>query len=68
MGALMMRNDSLVTIVLMGLFMAMFMTMIPALSKSLFNINISTDFYDKAKKNLDTLWKGLKNTYAQIKK
>lgn len=68
MDALMMRNDSLVTIVLMGLFMAMFMTMIPALSKSLFNINISTDFYDKAKKNLDTLWKGLKNTYAQIKK
>ncbi len=66
--ALMMRNDSLVTIILMGLFMAAFMTMIPALAKSLFSITISTEFYDSAKKNLDTLWKGLKNVYAQIKK
>lgn len=68
MDALMMRNDSLVTIILMGLFMSAFMTMIPALAKSLFSITISTEFYDSAKKDLDTLWKGLKNTYAQIKK
>ncbi len=68
MDALMMRNDSLVTIILMGVFMSMFMTMIPALSKSLFNVTISREYYDTAKKDLDLLWQGLKKTYAQIKK
>lgn len=65
---LMMRNDSLITIIMMGLFMAMFMTMIPALIKTLFSVNISTDFYDTTKKNLNIVWGNVKKWYAQIKK
>ncbi|MDW3024332.1 MAG: hypothetical protein R8N50_01440 [Alphaproteobacteria bacterium] len=68
MDALMMRNDSLVTIVLMGIFLVMFMTMIPALAKTLFSVQISTDFYDTAKKNVDTLWKGTKKWFEAMKK
>lgn len=68
MDALMMRNDSLVTIVLMGIFIAMFMTMIPALAKSLFSVQISTDFYDTTKKNIDIVWKNLKKWYDTMKK
>lgn len=65
---LMMRNDSLITIIMLGLFMAMFMTMIPALIKTLFSVEISTDFYDTVKKNLNTTWSNVKKWYAQIKK
>ncbi len=61
MDALMLRNDSLITIALFGLFVAMTMTSIPALSKTLFNVTISDDFYKTAKSNADTLWKGVKN-------
>ncbi len=68
MDALMMRNDSLVTIILMGIFFAMFMTMIPALSKSLFNVQISTKYYDETKKNIDIVWKNLKKWYDTMKK
>lgn len=66
---LMMRNDSIITIVLMGIFIAMFMTMIPALVKTLFaNVNIPTSFYEGVKKDLNTLWGDLKKWYAVIKK
>ena len=68
MDALMMRNDSLVTIILMGIFFAMFMTMIPALSKSLFSVQISTKYYDETKKNIDIVWKNLKKWYDTMKK
>ena len=68
MDALMLRNDSLVTIVLMGIFIAMFMTMIPALSKTLFSVQISTDFYDTAKKNVEIVWENLKKWYDTMKK
>ena len=68
MDALMMRNDSLITIILMGIFIAMFMTMIPALVKSLFSVQISTDFYDTTKKNIDIVWKNLKKWYETMKK
>ena len=68
MDALMMRNDSLITIILMGIFIAMFMTMIPALSKTLFNVQISTDFYETTKKNTEIIWANLKKWYAAIKK
>ena len=66
--ALMMRNDSLITIILMGIFISMFMTMIPALAKSLFSVQISTDFYDTTKKNIDIVWKNLKKWYETMKK
>ena len=68
MDALMMRNDSLVTIILMGIFIAMFMTLIPALAKSLFDVQISTDFYDTTKKNIDIVWQNLKKWYETMKK
>lgn len=66
--ALMMRNDSLITIILIGIFIAMFMTMIPALAKSLFQVQISTKFYDTTKKNIDIVWKNLKKWYETMKK
>ncbi|MBE6457780.1 MAG: hypothetical protein E7011_03175 [Alphaproteobacteria bacterium] len=68
MDALMMRNDSLVTIILMGIFIAMFMIMIPALSKTLFNVQMSTRFYDTTKKNIEIVWENLKKWYSAIKK
>ena len=68
MDALMMRNDSMVTIILMGVFITMFMNMIPALSKTLFNVHISDDFYNTTKKNVDIVWKNLKKWYEVMKK
>lgn len=68
MDALMLRNDSLITIVLMGIFIAMFMIMIPALSKTLFKVEISQDFYNTTKKNTQIMWNALKKWYEMIKK
>ena len=68
MDGLMMNNDSLVTVILMGIFIAMFMTMIPTLSKTLLSVSISDDFYKTAKNNAQTLWKRAKKLYTEIKK
>ena len=68
MNGIMMRNDSIVTIILMGIFIAMFMTSIPALIKSLFNVSMSEDFYKTTKSNLNTAWSSLRKIYEVIKK
>ena len=68
MDGLMMRNDSIVTIILMGAFIAMFMSSIPALIKTLFNVEISEDFYKTTKQNLDTIWANLQKIGKFIKK
>ena len=68
MDGLMMRNDSLVTIILMGAFIAMFMTSIPALIKTLFSVTISDDFYKTTQKNLEIAWANLQKIYKVIKK
>ena len=69
LDGLMMRNDSIITILLMGIFIAMFMTMIPALVKTLFaQVEIPTSFYESTRKNLDIMWKNLKKWYATLKK
>jgi len=68
LDGLMMRNDSLITIIMMGAFLAMFMTSIPALIKSLFNVTISDNFYQTTKKNLDTIWSDVQKIYKVIKK
>ena len=68
MDGIMMRNDSIVTIILMGAFVAMFMTSIPALVKTLFNVQIPDDFYQTTKNNLDTMWSNLQKWYKDIKK
>lgn len=67
MNALMVKNDSIITVIMMGVFMAMFMTMIPALIKTLFNVQISTEYYDKLKNDLDILWEDAKKWYKKIK-
>jgi hypothetical protein len=68
MDGLLMNNDSLITIVLMGLFIAMFMSMIPALVKTLFAIEIPQSFYENTKKNLNIVWGNMKKWYESIKK
>ena len=68
MDGLMMRNDSIVTIIFMGVFIAMFMTSIPALVKALFKVTISDDFYKTTKDNLNTIWSNLQKFYKEIKK
>ncbi len=68
MDGLMMHNDSIVTVILMGVFIAMFMTSIPALTKALFNVSVPEDFYNTAQKNVKIVWENLKKWYAQIKK
>ncbi|MBD5400384.1 hypothetical protein HDR61_01385 [bacterium] len=68
MDGLMMRNDSVITILMMGIFISMFMTMIPALVKTLFNIQISDKFYQTAKNNINIMWNSAKKWYEAIKK
>jgi len=68
MDAVMMNNDSLITIILMGLFIAMFMNMIPALIKTLFTINVPDKFYQGAKSDVKNLWANAKKWYDGIKK
>ena len=69
----MMRNSSLVTIILMGVFIAMFMTSIPALIKTLFSelkgkVDELDNAYKTTKNNLDTIWSNLQKLYKDIKK
>ena len=68
MDGLMMQNDSIVTIVLMGIFIAMFMTMIPQLTSMLFKIKISDKYYQTAKKDINLMWESLKKWGSAIKK
>ncbi|MDR0741168.1 MAG: hypothetical protein LBF28_00130 [Rickettsiales bacterium] len=69
MDGLLMNNDSLITVVLIGLFIAMFMTMIPALIKSLFaNVAIPDKFYESTKKNLNAVWVNMKKWYQAVSK
>ena len=62
------QNNSLVAIILMGIFMLMFMLMIPALIKSLFNVNVSDKYYETAKKDIKILWNGAKKFWKSAKK
>ena len=68
MDALFFHNDSLVTVTLMGIFIAMFMTMIPQLTNMLFKIKISDKYYQTAKNDIDIVWKNLKKWASAIKK
>ena len=69
MDGLMMRNDSIITILLMGIFVAMFMTMIPALVKTLFSqVEIPQTFYETAKKDINKVWANAKKWYESLKK
>lgn len=68
LDGLMLQNNSLVTIILMGIFIAMFMTMIPQLTSMLFKIKISDKYYDTAKKDITTAWADIKKISKSIKK
>ena len=68
MDGIMMRNDSIITVILMGVFIAMFMTSIPALIKTLFNVTLSDDFYKTTKNNLEITWSNLQKIWKVIKK
>ena len=61
MDGLTLKDNSLVLVVLIGLFIAMFMTMIPQLTSMFFKIKISDDYYQKFKKDLDIVWKRIKS-------
>ncbi|MBR1380337.1 MAG: hypothetical protein IJ560_01995 [Alphaproteobacteria bacterium] len=68
MDGLMMQNDSLVTMILMGLFFFMFMSMIPALVKTFFNVQVSDEFYNTAKKNINGIRENVNKWRAALKK
>jgi len=68
LDGLLMHNDSIITVVLMGIFIAMFMTMIPQLTSMLFKIKISDAYYQTAKKDINIMWQNLKKWASAIKK
>jgi len=66
---LLMNNDSLVTIVMMGLFLAIFMNAIPALSQALFgNVKIPTNLYEETKSNFTKIVSNVKVWWKNIRK
>lgn len=67
-NGLLMQNNSIIMIILMGVFIAMFMTMIPQLTNMLFNIKISDKYYETAKKDVNIVWKNLKKWGSALKK
>ncbi len=68
LDGLMMNNDSIIKIIILGVFFAMFMSMIPALIKTLFNVQLSDKFYTTTKNNLTNLWGKVKKWAEVIKK
>ena len=68
MDGIMMQNNSLIIVVLMGIFIAMFMTMIPQLINMLFNVKISDKYYKTIKNDMNLIWGGLKKWGSAIKK
>lgn len=66
---LMMNNGSLITIVMLGLFLAMFMNAIPALAGALFgNVKIPDQLYKDTKDNLKKITDNMKKWWQEIKK
>jgi hypothetical protein len=68
MDGLTLRDSSLILVVLIGIFIAMFMTMIPQLTNMFFKIKISDDYYQKIKKDLGFVWNGIKSIIPGDKK
>lgn len=68
MDGLLLRDDSLITMILLGAFFAMFMTSIPPLIKTLFNVQVSDKFYKSAKNDFDKTRATLGKWWEKIKK
>ena len=60
MDGLLLRDSNLITVILIGLFLAMFMTMIPQLVDMLFSIKVPDGYYKTVKNDLGILWKDMK--------
>jgi len=65
---IMMQNNSFITIILIGIFFTMFMTLIPTLLKTFFNLKLPDNFYKTTVKNLENLWKKLTKIYGVFDK
>ena len=66
MEGLMLNNGSLITIVLLGIFIAFFMSSIPALMNALFGgIKVPDAAYNKARDNLNAVWKNIKDMWKK---
>jgi hypothetical protein len=70
MDGILMNNSSVLSLALMGLFLALFMSMIPTLIKTLFGDQLapSEKFYDNAKNDLKILRDSVQKWYASLKK
>ena len=68
MDGLLLRDDGLITIILMGAFFALFMTSIPSLIKTLFNFSVSEKFYKTLKNDFDIGRQVLGKWWEKIKK
>jgi len=65
---LLLHNDSLITIVLVGVFFAMFMHFLPQLVNNLFKVKVSDKYYQTAKKDAEIVWERLKKIGTKLKK
>lgn len=69
MDGLLMNNDSLIMIILLGLFIATFTSMITKLVPELFKgVKIPTEYYEAASKNIKTLRDNVLKWYRGLKK
>lgn len=69
MDGLFMNNDSFITIIMLGIFFTMFMTLIPEIIKTLFkNVGISKEFYDKSRQTLKIFYGKAKKYFEMLKK
>ena len=68
MDGLMLQDSSLISLIMMGAFFAMFMTSIPTLIKTLFNVTVSDKFYKTAKSDFDKTRATLGKWWKSIKK
>jgi len=69
MDGLLMQNDSVITIILTGIFIAMFMTSIPALVGALFkNVKIPDQYYKTAERDIKQIWGNSKKWWKGMNK
>ncbi|MCL1891880.1 MAG: hypothetical protein FWF97_01120 [Alphaproteobacteria bacterium] len=66
---LMMNNGSLITILMLGIFLAMFMNSIPALTQALFGeVKIPEDYYKKARDDLKKISGNVTDWWKKVSK
>ncbi len=69
MDGLFMNNDSFITIIMLGIFFTMFMTLIPEIIKMLFkNLAIPKEFYDKTRQTLKIFYGKAQKYFELLKK